>query len=90
MATSLALTSRASILFADHSASKEKILALGPAKHCQNFIICSRTFLSAGSPGQLQKAMMSWQCLTKNEADEETQEAQPYRWKEGEQTDYAF
>jgi len=75
MATSLALTSRTSILFADHSASKEKILPLGLVKYCQNFIICSRTFLSAGSPGQLQRAMMCRQCLTKDAADEETQQA---------------
>lgn len=74
MATGSALTSRATILFAGHSVSKEIILALGLVKHCQNFIICSRTFLSAGSPGQLQSASsVSWQPLTKNEADKETQ-----------------
>lgn len=90
MTTGLALTSRASMLFADHSASNEKkILALGLVKHCQNFIICSRTFLSTGSPGQIQAAMRCWQCLTKSEADEETQQTLPYLrnlWEEGGQT----
>lgn len=72
MATSSALTSRATILFAGHPASKEIILALGMVKHCQNVMICSRAFLSAGSPGQLQRAL-HWQCLTKNEVNEEIQ-----------------
>lgn len=73
----------------DHFAPKEKTLALGLVKHCPNFIICSRTILSAGSPGQFQRAMMHQQCLTKNQSGDETQQVQPYLSKlqeVGEQT----